>query len=107
MIDKNYNKLTIQLKNPSHLCQNSASRQKYVLILFFKFKDYTLNYGPVFFLYNHITSFTSRKIFSFQENQLRMGHLYFNVTSSFYVHTLHSLGYNENGPEPCQIEPKL
>ena len=43
-------------------------------MLSFRYKDYTLNYLPVH-NYNHITSFISRKILSFEGNQLRVDHV--------------------------------
>ena len=42
--------------------------------IYFYFLNYTLNYSPVN-SYNHTTSFTSRKVFSFWGNQLQIGHL--------------------------------
>ena len=38
---------TWSIKYIYHLCQNGGYHQKYFSILFFKYKDYTHNYGPV------------------------------------------------------------
>ena len=36
-----------KIKEAILICQSGASRQRYVLILFYKYKYYTLNYSPV------------------------------------------------------------
>ena len=43
----------VLLKRPSHIFQNGGSRLKYFLFLFFKYKNYTLNYSNVKKLQKH------------------------------------------------------